>query len=128
MTQRLPLILITGRTTAQGKSVHKGKGSAEYDAEVHTVEMNPADLEARGIAEGEPVRVRSRFGETRLRARKGDIPRGLVFVAYGYPVNRLIGGDTQGTGMPDSKGLDVEVERDAPGQAVPARPPWQSHY
>jgi formylmethanofuran dehydrogenase subunit D len=56
------------------------------------------------------VRLRSRFGEIRLRAKATDIPAGLVFVAYGYPVNQLVGGDTQGTGMPDSKGLDVEVE------------------
>ncbi len=112
MTQRLPLTLITGRTTTQGKAVHKGKGSAEYDAEVRTVEMNAADLAARGIADGDPVRLRSRFGEARLRAKKGDIPPGLVFVAYGYPINQVVGGDTQGTGMPDSKGLDVEVEPD----------------
>jgi formylmethanofuran dehydrogenase subunit D len=111
--QRLPLVLVTGRTTAQGKAIHKGKHSDEYDAEVNTVQMSPADLEARGLADGDRVRLRSRFGETRLVARKGNVPGGLVFVAYGYPINQVIGGDTQGTGMPDSKGLDVEVERDA---------------
>ena len=111
--ERLPLVLITGRTTTQGKAIHRGKHSDEYDAEVNTVQMSQADLEARGLADGVRVRLRSRFGETRLVARKGDIPTGLVFVAYGYPINQVIGGDTQGTGMPDSKGLDVEVERDA---------------
>lgn len=110
---RLALTLVTGRTTTQGKAIHKGKRSPEYDAEVHTLEMSPADLAARGLAEGDPVRLRSRFGEVRLRVKKADLPAGLVFVAYGYPVNQVIGGDTQGTGMPDSKGLDVEVERDA---------------
>jgi formylmethanofuran dehydrogenase subunit D len=113
-SHRLPLTLISGRTTTQGKAVHKGKHSAEYDAEVRTIEMNAADLEARGLADGDPVRLRSRFGEVRLKVKKADLPVGLVFVAYGYPVNQVIGGDTQGTGMPDSKGLDVEVERLAP--------------
>jgi formylmethanofuran dehydrogenase subunit D len=108
---RLPLTLITGRTTAQGKAIHRGKHSEEYAAEVNAVQMNGADLEARGLADGDPVRLRSRFGEARLVARRADIPAGLVFVAYGYPVNQVVGGDTQGTGMPDSKGLDVEVER-----------------
>jgi formylmethanofuran dehydrogenase subunit D len=107
---RLPLTLVTGRTTAQGKEVHKGKHSAEYDAEIRTAQMSRADLEARGLADGDPVRLWSRFGETRLTAKVADIPAGLVFVAYGFPVNQVIGGDTQGTGMPDSKGLDVEVE------------------
>ncbi len=109
----LPLVLVTGRTTLQGKSIHRGKGSAEYDAEVTTVQMNAADLAARGLADGDPVRLRSRFGETRMHAKASNIPAGLVFVAYGYPVNQVIGGETQGTGMPDSKGLAVEVERDA---------------
>jgi formylmethanofuran dehydrogenase subunit D len=110
---RLPLTLVTGRTTAQGKSIHKGKRSDEYQAEVTTLQMNAADLEARGLADGERARLRSRFGETRLTVRRSDIPAGLVFVAYGYPVNQVVGGDTQASGMPDSKGLDVEVERDA---------------
>ena len=110
---RLPLTLVTGRTTAQGKSIHRGKGSPEYETEVGTVEMNAADLAARGLADGDPVRLSSRFGQVRLRAKGAEIPAGLVFVAYGYPVNQVIGGDTQGTGMPDSKGLDVEVEREA---------------
>lgn len=110
---RLPLVLVTGRTTQQGKSIHSGKHSPEYVAEVTTVQMSPADLAARGLADGDPVRLRSRFGEARMRAKASDVPAGLVFVVYGYPVNQIIGGETHGTGMPDSKGLDVEVERDA---------------
>jgi formylmethanofuran dehydrogenase subunit D len=49
---RLPLTLVTGRTTAQGKEVHKGKHAAEYTAEITTVQMSRADLVARGVTEG----------------------------------------------------------------------------
>jgi formylmethanofuran dehydrogenase subunit D len=35
----------------------------------------------------------------------------LLFIAYGDMSSRLMGGDTHGTGMPDSKGIDVELEK-----------------
>jgi formylmethanofuran dehydrogenase subunit D len=35
----------------------------------------------------------------------------VLFMPYGDRPSRLMGGDTHGTGMPDSKGLDVELER-----------------
>ena len=34
----------------------------------------------------------------------------MIFVPYGPPTCRLMGGDTDGTGMPTSKGWEVEVE------------------
>ena len=36
-------------------------------------------------------------------------PLGMIFVPYGPPTCRLMGGDTDGTGMPTSKGWEVEV-------------------
>lgn len=110
MTTERRLILITGRTTEQGKFLHLGKDSKEFVEEVTSVEMSAEDMARRGLAEGAEVRVRSEFGEMRGRVRKGDLPAGLVFIPYSIHCNQLIGGDTQGTGMPDSKGLRVEVE------------------
>jgi formylmethanofuran dehydrogenase subunit D len=46
-----------------------------------------------------------------VKFKKGDIPEGLVFIAYGGFVNALVGSDTQATGMPNTKGIEVEVER-----------------
>jgi formylmethanofuran dehydrogenase subunit D len=46
-----------------------------------------------------------------VKCKKGDIPQGLVFIAYGGFVNALVGSDTQATGMPNTKGIEVEVER-----------------
>jgi formylmethanofuran dehydrogenase subunit D len=34
----------------------------------------------------------------------------MIFVPYGPPTCRLMGGGTDGTGMPTSKGWEVEVE------------------
>ena len=53
---------------------------------------------------------RNEIGEARFTCKEGNIPRGLLFVPYGPPTCELMGGRTDGTGMPDSKGWDVEVE------------------
>ena len=44
-------------------------------------------------------------------AKAGELPPGLLFMPYGDLSSRLMGGDTHGTGMPTSKGFDVELER-----------------
>jgi formylmethanofuran dehydrogenase subunit D len=45
------------------------------------------------------------------KTSKGDeLPPGLLFISYGMWSSALMGGDTQGSGMPDSKGLDVFLE------------------
>jgi formylmethanofuran dehydrogenase subunit D len=103
-------VLITGRSTNQGKSLHLGKESKEFLDEVLGVQMSADDMQQRGLAEGADVRVRSEFGEMHGRAKKADLPQGLVFIAYSIHCNRLVGGDTGGTGMPDSKGIRVDVE------------------
>ncbi len=40
-----------------------------------------------------------------------ELPEGLLFIAYGDISSRLMGGDTHGSGMPTSKGLDVQLEK-----------------
>jgi formylmethanofuran dehydrogenase subunit D len=45
-----------------------------------------------------------------FQVKDGNVPRGLIFVPYGPPTCELMGGDTDGTGMPTSKGWDVTVE------------------
>lgn len=106
-------ILITGRTTKQGRALHLGKKAQAYVDEVSYLEMNTADMDLLRVAEGDPVRLTSPHGTTVLRCRESAIPGGIVFAPYSILVNSLIGADTQGTGMPDSKGIEIEVERDA---------------
>jgi len=103
--------LITGRTTKQGRSVHLGKDAKEYQEEISTLQMNAKDIEALQLQDGGQVRLKTPHGSTVVKLKKGDIPQGLVFIAYGGFINALIGSDTQGTGMPNSKGIEVEVER-----------------
>ena len=50
------------------------------------------------------------IGEATFVCQPGNIPRGMLFVPYGPPTCKLMGGDTDGTGMPTSKGWDVDVE------------------
>ncbi|MEE9153352.1 MAG: molybdopterin dinucleotide binding domain-containing protein [candidate division NC10 bacterium] len=108
-------VLITGRSTKQGRTIHLGKDAKEYIEEISTAEMNPVDMEALQVKDGDRVRLSTKHGSSVVRCKKGTVPPGLLFVAYGRFVNTLVGPDTQGTGMPDSKGFEVEVTRDDRG-------------
>jgi len=103
-------IMNTGRTTKQGQQINVGKDHPEYQAIVTTMTMHPDDMKAIGIEPGSDVRVRSEFGEAALRCVEGKVPRGMIFVPYGPPTCRVMGRYTDGTGMPTSKGWEVEVE------------------
>lgn len=103
-------VLITGRTTQQGASLHKGKDSDEYRQATGFVAMSRPDRERLSLEEGQRVRLRTAFGETELELRAGELPAGMIFVPMGPAANMLIGAETRGIGMPDSKGLEVEVE------------------
>ena len=114
MSQREIFILIPGRTSRQGTSLNEGKFSKEYVEETTTLLMNADDMARHGLKNGDMVRLRSEQGEIEIRcqaARSGDLPPGLLFLPYGDMSSRLMGGDTHGTGMPNSKGIDVELER-----------------
>ncbi len=103
-------IMNAGRTTKQGQQVNVGKEHSEYQAIVTTLTMHPDDMKAIGVTPGSSVRVRSQYGEATFLCREGKVPQGMVFVPYGPPTCRLMSGATDGTGMPTSKGWEVEVE------------------
>jgi|SRR5579872_4836462 len=103
-------IMNAGRTTKQGQQINVGKDSAEYQALVSTLIMNPDDMKEAGISSGGTVRVRSDNGEGLFQCKDGKVPSGMIFVPYGPPTCRLMGQTTDGTGMPTSKGWEVEVE------------------
>ena len=115
--ERKRFIMNAGRTTKQGQQINVGKDHAEYKAIVSTMNMNPEDMKEIGILSGSTVRVRSGNGEATFRCLEGKIPRGMIFVAYGPPTCHLMGQGTDGTGMPTSKGWEVEVE------PMPSEPP-----
>src|ERR1700693_3389506 len=103
-------LMNAGRTTKQGQQINVGKESAEYLATTTTIIMNLDDMKEAGIISGTAVRVRSDNGEGLFQCKDGKVPPGMIFVPYGPPTCRLMGQTTDGTGMPTSKGWEVEVE------------------
>ena len=108
-------IMNAGRTTQQGRQINVDKDNAEYEEMVSTLIMHPDDIEDIGAAVGGTLRVRSENGEGTFvckehGGKEGKVPPGMVFIAYGPPTCRLMGQSTDGTGMPTSKGWEVEIE------------------
>ena len=106
-------ILIPGRTSRQGAGISEGKFGANYQEEIQSVQMSPQDMKRLGLSSGDRVRLTSDTGsaEATVVPSKGDeLPPGLLFVAYGDLSSRLMAGDTHGSGMPTSKGLDVQLQ------------------
>ena len=106
-------ILIPGRTSDQGCGISEGKFQEKYQSQINTLQVALPDMERLGLAAGDRVRLTSDHGqvEVAVTAAKGDeLPEGLLFIPYGDVSSRLMGGDTHGSGMPTSKGLDVQLE------------------
>ena len=108
-------ILIPGRTSKQGCGVSEGKFGDGYQQEITALQVAPADMKRMGLANGDRVRVTTESGrqiDVAVTTATGDeLPPGLLFIAYGDLSSRLMDGDTQGSGMPTSKGLDVTMEK-----------------
>jgi formylmethanofuran dehydrogenase subunit D len=107
-------ILVPGRTAKQGVGISEGKFKEGYQNETQTLLVSPADMKRLELADGARVRLTSEWGqiEVKIAPAKGDeLPPGLLFIAYGDLSSRLMGGDTHGSGMPTSKGIDVTLER-----------------
>ena len=103
-------IMNAGRTSKQGQQINVGKDHAEYQAIVNTLIMHADDMKALNLLSGASVFVRSEYGEAVFQCKEGKVPTGMVFVPYGPPTCRLMGGGTDGTGMPTSKNWEVEIE------------------
>lgn len=115
MTDKETFIMIPGRTSKQGCGISEGKFGDTYQGEITMLQVPPEDMERLGLSTGDRVRLTSEFGgqiEIEIKPSKGDeLPAGLLFMAYGDLSSRLMGGDTHGSGMPTSKGFEVELER-----------------
>ncbi|UTI66108.1 molybdopterin-dependent oxidoreductase [Paraconexibacter antarcticus] len=81
-----PLLLITGRTVYHFHTRTKTGRVPELQAAAPDVwvELSPADAAARGIAEGDVVRVTSRRGTVEAPARISGVREGAVFVPFHY--------------------------------------------
>lgn len=102
-------ILNSSRSSKQGSLINVGKNSPEYQALTNSMTMAAEDMAEIGLAEGQMALIRTEFGESAFKCQAGKVPLGMIFVPYGPPTCRLMGGDTDGTGMPTSKGWEVDV-------------------
>lgn len=103
-------LMNAGRTTKQGQQINIGKDTPEYLALTTTITMNADDMKQEGIVAGSTVRVLSDNGAALFLCKEGKVPAGMIFVPYGPPTCKLMGQTTDGTGMPTSKGWEVQVE------------------
>lgn len=108
-------ILIPGRTSDQGCGISEGKFEEKYQREINTLQVPPGDMARLGLADGDRVRLTGEDGQVVevniTPAKKEELPEGLLFIAYGDISSRLMGGDTHGSGMPTSKGMEVKLEK-----------------
>ena len=107
-------ILIPGRTSDQGCGISEGKFLEMYQREINTLQVAPGDMLRLGLVDGDRVRLTGEEGQVVevnvTPAKKDELPEGMLFIAYGDISSRLMGGDTHGSGMPTSKGMDVRLD------------------
>ncbi len=85
--RKFPLILTTGRTLSQynvGAQTRRTENMKWWDEDV--LEIHPSDAEMRGIQDGHWVSLRSRKGETTLKAVvSGRMAPGVVYTTFHHP-------------------------------------------
>jgi formate dehydrogenase major subunit len=86
-TRMYPLLLTTGRILSQynvGAQTRRTENLQWHDEDV--LEIHPHDAEQRGIEEGDWVGLRSRAGETVLRAYLSErVQPGVVYTTFHHP-------------------------------------------
>jgi formate dehydrogenase major subunit len=125
---RFPLLLTTGRILSQynvGAQTRRTANVVWHDQDV--LEIHPHDAEQRGIRHGDLVRLKSRAGETSLRADVTDrVAPGVVYTTFHHPGTQANVVTTEysdwATNCPEYKVTAVEVS--------PTNGPsdWQERY
>jgi formylmethanofuran dehydrogenase subunit D len=105
------LVLITGRSTKQGTGVSTGKEFPDYQEATTVASVSQADMIRYGLHDGDTIKLKSRFGEATVKCHSEDLPEGMVFMAFGSMINKIVGNETYASGMPDTKGIEVELEK-----------------
>lgn len=108
-------ILIPGRTSEQGCGISEGKFQDKYQKQINSLQVSANDMQRLQLVNGDRVRLTNIEEGSQVEvcvttAPRDELPDGLLFIAYGDISSRLMGGDTHGSGMPTSKGMDVRLE------------------
>ncbi|MGE3408526.1 MAG: molybdopterin dinucleotide binding domain-containing protein [Pirellulales bacterium] len=107
-------IFIPGRTSKQGCGISEGKYKEGYQSEINTLLVAPEDMQRLSLQDGDRVRITHGTATIEVAiaaAKKGELPPGMLFIAYGDLSSQLMEGETHGSGMPTSKGFDVQLEK-----------------
>jgi formate dehydrogenase major subunit len=128
ISRKFPLILTTGRILSQynvGAQTRRTQNVVWHTED--RLEIHPHDAEERGIEDGSWVGIRSRAGETVLRALITErVQPGVVYTTFHYPESgaNVITTDNSdwATNCPEYKVTAVQVT------PVSQRSGWQEHY
>jgi formate dehydrogenase major subunit len=115
-----PLLLTTGRILSQynvGTQTRRTANSLWHPEDL--LEINAADAQTRGIRDGDWVKIASRFGSTRLRAKiSRRVNPGIVYTTFHHAKSKanVLTSDLSdwATNCPEYKVTAVEVVRVAP--------------
>ncbi len=116
-TRQYPLLLTTGRILTQynvGAQTRRTPNTVWHDED--KLDIHPHDAEQRGIADGDWVGIRSRAGETVMRAVYSErIQPGVVYTTFHHPFSgaNVITTDNSdwATNCPEYKVTAVQVSR-----------------
>jgi len=125
---RFPLLLTTGRILSQynvGAQTRRTDNVVWHEEDL--LEIHPHDAETRGARDGQRVTLRSRAGETSLRAKITDrVAPGVVYTTFHHPGTQANVVTTEftdwATDCPEYKVTAVQV---APSNGPSA---WQQQY
>jgi formate dehydrogenase major subunit len=114
---RFPLLLTTGRILSQynvGTQTRRTGNVAWYGEDL--LDLHRTDADARGIRDGDLVAIKSRYGETRLRARISDkVSPGVCYTTFHFVQSKAnaITSDRSdwATNCPEYKVTAVELTR-----------------
>ena len=85
--RKFPLILTTGRILSQynvGAQTRRTDNVEWWEEDV--LEIHPSDAETRGVRDGQWISIRSRKGETAMRAKISDrMQPGVVYTTFHHP-------------------------------------------
>jgi formate dehydrogenase major subunit len=128
ITPMFPLILTTGRILSQynvGAQTRRTDNVAWHAED--RLELHPHDAEDRGVVDGDWVGIKSRAGETVLRALVSErVQPGVVYTTFHFPESgaNVITTDNSdwATNCPEYKVTAVQVVK------VHAQSEWQQNY
>lgn len=117
--KQINVTLISGRTIKQGTGLEEGKTSEAYINSVNYIVISQLDAELLNLKDNNNVQISNKHGSVVVKWKKSEtLDQGIAFIPYGPWANQLYNEDTEGTGMPLFKGINVLLE-EAPNQIPP---------